>query len=227
MCFHFSNTAKAKELEEEYRAKIDREFEERYHANGFTFPDMPVITNDEPDRIQFLKWGLIPFWAKDKKAAEGIKSKTLNARSETLTEKPSFKTAIKKRRCLIPATGFFEWKHVKGNKIPHFIHLKDRKLFSFGGIWDTWTDKDTGETIKTFSIITTPANELMENIHNTKKRMPLILPKELEMDWLEKDISMEPYPTENMDPYPISKLITDGYSNVPEVLEREEYEELG
>lgn len=106
-------------------------------VNGFKYPEMPVISNG---KLELMNWGLIPFWAKD----EEIKKYTLNARAETVFEKPSFKGSIKSKRCIVPATGYFEWKHTDNKKQPYFIHLKNQDAFSFAGIWDTWTNKITG-----------------------------------------------------------------------------------
>ena len=126
--------------------------------------------------------GLIPFWAKD----DSIKQYTLNAKIETLNEKPAFKNSVK-NRCLVIADGFYEWKWLdeKGRKKQKYlITLPDSDLFAFAGIWSEWQNKSTGEIINSYSIITTEANELMAEIHNSKKRMPVILTKKNEKDWL-------------------------------------------
>ena len=132
--------------------------------------------------IQPFTWGLIPFWSKD----NTIQQYTLNAKIETLAEKPSFKHSINKR-CLVIADGFYEWQWLdpKGkNKQKYIITLPDNGLFAFGGIWSEWVNKATGEIINTYSIVTTQANELMCEIHNSKKRMPVILTPEFEQAWL-------------------------------------------
>jgi putative SOS response-associated peptidase YedK len=150
---------------------------------------MPVIINDNEKVIDVFKWGLIPQWIKSKEEADKIRINTLNARSESIFEKPSFRTAIQTQRCLIPATGFYEWQHQGKSKIPYFIELADKSTFAFGGIFSNWINKETGEIIQTFSIITTDANPLMAEIHNSKKRMPLILEKENEDMWLQGALS--------------------------------------
>ncbi len=109
--------------------------------------------------------------------------KTFNARSETVSSKPAFRECFSSRRCLVPVRGFFEWQHVGGRKIPWYITLRDEEIFSLAGIWDSWTMQG-GMTLETFSVVTTRANELMEEIHNTKKRMPVILPSSAEKIWL-------------------------------------------
>jgi len=196
---------------------------------------MPVISNEKPDRLQLFHWGLIPRWVKSKEDALKFRSRTLNARSETVFEKPSFRNAIKTNRCLIPANGFYEWMHYNGKKYPHFIYLQNKNIFSMAGIWEQWVDKQTGEIYKTYSILTTEANPLMAKIHNSKERMPVILPPKNETDWLNNGLSKEdiqsmtvPYETDKMTAHTISKLITSRTenSNVPDVQKQYEYAEL-
>lgn len=173
MCFHSQQTKSATQLEHRFKAKfIEKDKYIPGIYNGLQHPDTPVITNLEPQSIQLFQWGLIPFWAKDK----SIQKNTLNARLETLHEKPSFRKSMQ-NRCLILADGFFEWQWLdtKGKqKQKYLITLPDESLFAFAGLYNTWVDKETGEIVKTYTIITTAANELMSRIHNTKKRMPVI-----------------------------------------------------
>lgn len=192
MCFHSKQSKSAQEVENRFYAIIEdyENFHSSDHYNGFTHPYTPVITNQDQKLIQQFQWGLIPFWAKDDK----IKKNTLNARIETITEKPSFRNAVN-NRCLIIADGFFEWQWLdpKGKqKQKYLITLPDNGLFAFGGIYSQWTNKASGEIINSYSIVTTAANELMSEIHNTKKRMPLILSKENERDWL-SDIPIQDF----------------------------------
>ena len=183
MCFHSQQSHSAQTLEHRFNAKFENV--EQYQPsiyNGFQFPQTPVITNKEPNTIQLFQWGLIPFWAKD----DSIKKFTLNARIETIAEKPAFKNSIN-NRCLILADGFFEWQWLdeKGKrKQKYLISLPDNEPFAFAGLWSGWTDKQTGEVIHSYSILTTEANELMSKIHNSKKRMPVIVAKENEQFWL-------------------------------------------
>jgi len=221
-------------MQEDY--KIIEEYDDLYHINGFQFPKLPVVASDAPDRFQMLNWGLIPSWVKTKEEAMKFRLNTLNARSESMYEKPSYRSASKAgRRCLIPAEGIFEWQDVKKKKYPYYIHMKDNSLFYMGGIWEEWTDRDTGETIKSFSLVTTEANPLMARIHNEGLRMPVILPKEIELDWLNQNLSKEdvlamavPYAEDMMSAYTISKLITSRTenSNIPEVKQQIVYQEL-
>jgi len=184
MCFHSKQTKSAIEVENRFNAKITDTslFKPTNHITAFEFPKTPIITDKDRNIIEHYQWGLIPHWAKN----DEIKKFTLNAKIETLTEKPSFKNSINKK-CLIITDGFYEWQWLddKGrNKQKYLIALPNNELFAFGGIYSEWVDKSTGEIINSYSIITTTANELMSKIHNTKKRMPVILTKENEYDWL-------------------------------------------
>jgi putative SOS response-associated peptidase YedK len=210
-------------------------FKPLYHATAFTLPYIPVIANEDPDHIQLFQWGLIPFWVKNEKIAQGMRMHTFNAKAETIFEKPSFRTAIKTNRCLILVDGFYEWHELKKKKYPYYIRLSSRDAFALAGIWDSWTDKNAGKVHKTCSVITTQANSLLERIHNTRKRMPVILKKEKEGEWLQKDLTpdqiksfFEPYNSKKMEAFPVSKLITAKgvNSNVPEVQKEFHFAEL-
>lgn len=199
--------------------------DEQYHVNAFNYPKCPIIT--ESDEIQVFNWGLIPFWIKDEKNAEEIKRMTLNARADTIFEKPSFREPIMKKRCIIPSTGYFEWRHEGKKKIPYFIFLKDEPIFSMAGIYDSWLDKKTGEVKQTFSIITTDANPLTDYIHNTKHRMPAILSKEEENRWLDSSLSkteidslLNPYEADKMDAYIVENDFINKASTDPSILQR-------
>lgn len=232
MCFSYTLNTSIENLEERYNAgKSNHKFDPIYYVNGFTYPTMPIVTNDEPKLLNFYQWGLIPHWVKNESKAEEIKKFTLNARAETIFEKPSFKTSVISRRCLIPATGFFEWQHRQKEKIPYFIFPRSKKIFSFAGIWDRYLN-ESGEEIRTFSIITCKANKMMEEIHNSKKRMPVILDQGQEHLWLDFDLKpaniMQVLQMKNydFDAYTISKSLgnkkTD--SNNPNVYDRYNYD---
>lgn len=231
MCFHNSMSAKAIKLAARYGRKSDIVeiyqdiLDEQYHVNAFNYPKCPIIT--ESDEIQVFNWGLIPFWTKDEKSAEEIKRMTLNARADTIFEKPSFREPIMKKRCIIPSTGYFEWRHEGKKKIPYFIFLKDEPIFSMAGIYDSWLDKKTGEVKQTFSIITTDANPLTDYIHNTKHRMPAILSKEEENRWLDSSLSkteidslLNPYEADKMDAYIVENDFINKASTDPSILQR-------
>lgn len=172
-------------------------------------PTQPIlaIANNEPDRLQFFHWGLIPSWAKD----QSIGNKMINARAETLAEKPAFRTALKRRRCLIPADGFYEWRkdpHSKA-KTPMHIRLREGEPFAFAGLWETWESPD-GSVVPSCTIITTAPNELMSSIHD---RMPVILSPADHEAWLHAADSadalrlLRPFPARAMEAFAVSKRV--------------------
>lgn len=242
MCYHISQTPKkitSAEVKERFgiSRSVGSLFEnpKGHHLNGFTHPEIVVVANDDPGAFQQMKWGLVPFWVKNGEQAKQMANRTLNAKSETVFELSSFRAAIVKRRCIIPVDGFYEWMHFEGKTYPHFIYPIDGSVFSLGGIWEEWTDRSTGEILRSFSIVTTAANPLMEKIHNTKKRMPLVLDPEKELDWISNGLSREditslmvPLDRDRMDYHTISRLITSRTedSNVEKVKEPETYPEL-
>lgn len=184
MCYQSKQTKTAQELQIRFNAKFEQP--EAYSPgifNAFEYPKTPIITNNNTEIVQLYQWGLIPFWAKD----EEIKKYTLNARMETINEKPSFKNVVN-QRCLVLADGFYEWQWLdpKGKQKQKFeLSLPDGQAFAFAGLWSEWADKSTGELIYTYTILTTQANELMSKIHNTKKRMPVMVAPDNEQKWLE------------------------------------------
>ncbi|MCK4257189.1 SOS response-associated peptidase, partial [candidate division WOR-3 bacterium] len=217
MCFHLAIAKERDYIEERFDAKFTDpdKFKPVFHISAYSGPSLPVITNENASNIQFLNWGLIPHWVKDETSAKSIMLKTVNARSETIFEKPSFRTSIRYKRCIVIADGFFEWREFEGKKYPYFIKLSNDDAFGLAGIWDRWKNNQTGNIVNTFSIITTRANPLLEMIHNTKKRMPVILRQDDEKRWLDKDIEQEeiksifnPYNQDEMKAFTISKLIT-------------------
>jgi putative SOS response-associated peptidase YedK len=219
MCGRFQLSVKGKQISERFNVEV---FDEFYKPNYNCAPSqkLPVITNTEQHKLSYFKWGLIPFWAKDPR----IGFKLINTRSETILEKPSFKNAFKKRRCLIPANGFYEWKKDK-NKTPYRIFLKSEAIFSMAGIWETWKDAEE-RPIHSFSIITTKPNDLMESIHN---RMPVILSPENEKQWLNNDDEkilkklFIPFESAKMDAHTISKRVNTPKNNAEEIILPVEY----
>ncbi|MDD4848038.1 MAG: SOS response-associated peptidase [Bacteroidales bacterium] len=183
MCFFTQITKTAQELSQRFKADfIDADNFQPAFYNGFQFPKTPIITNKKNSSIQLFHWGLIPHWAKD----DSIKSLTLNAKIETIHEKPAFRN-VTHQRCLVLVDGFFEWKWLdeKGKqKQKYRIGLADNHLFALAGLYSTWQHPQTGLTIDTYTILTTQANALMSEIHNTKKRMPVVLLPEMEQNWL-------------------------------------------
>ncbi len=207
----------------------DPQLPEYYFISGFSHPALPTMKSDG---IFLFEWGLIPSWVKDIQTATEISSKTLNAMGETVFEKSSFKKSIISQRCLLPVSGFYEWRDVNGVKYPYFIHPADNEMFSLGAIYDTWIDRKTGEIKNTFSILTTSANRMMEKIHNLKKRMPLILTPSDQIKWLDSELKpqqinelIKPFPESDMTAYTISRRANNAKNNrnVPEILEKVEY----
>lgn len=242
MCYHMSQTFKKvtkKVTQERYGINKSEPtlFSDRegHHLNGFAHPQVMVVANNDPSSYQAFNWGLIPFWVKGTDQAQQMAKRTLNAKSETVYELPSFRSAIVKRRCIIPVDGFYEWLHHRSKTYPHYIYPKDDTVFSLGGIWEEWVDETSGELKRTFSIVTTAANEIMDKIHNTKKRMPLILDPRTELDWLSEDLSkedinalMQPFDAHQMAYHTVSRLVTSRTKNsdVPEVKQPLPYPEL-
>jgi putative SOS response-associated peptidase YedK len=185
-------------------------------------PTQPVLVvpNDGSNKADYFVWGLIPSWAKD----PSIGNNLINARAESLAEKPAFRSAYKYHRCIIFADGFFEWQPQPGTKtkIPHYIRLKSNEPFAFAGLWDHWQSPD-GSEVKSATIITTDPNELTGTIHN---RMPVILPKEAIAQWLNPEPAkaadlqglLVPYPAEEMKAYPISTAVNAPANDSPEVI---------
>ncbi len=182
MCGRFALTATTKDIEKLLPGfNADNPFKSRHNIA----PTQEIVTalSSEPNRLREVKWGLIPNWSKDIKIA----SKMINARAETLTEKPSFRQLVNRKRCLIFTDGFYEWQTIPESKkkIPHIIYFKDGMPFTFAGLWDEWKDIQTGTILTTATIITTSANEFMSQIHN---RMPVIIDEQFRKDWLDVNI---------------------------------------
>ena len=205
MCGRYTIIAKAEEIEKRFNVEVPEAYQPRYNAAPTQI--LPVITNQQPDGISFFHWGLIPSWAKDK----SISSKLINARSETITEKASFRNAVKQRRCLVLADGFYEWKKTsKKAKVPYRILLSDESLFAFAGLWEEYEDEDE-QVIHTFTIITTSANSTISGIH---ERMPVILEPNTERTWLDQSQPAEnhldllkPYSPEKTKYHAVSPLV--------------------
>ena len=237
MCYHTSLTRSADYLEKRFQAKFERPnlFEPIYHHSGFSAPLHPVIANESLQSIRFFQWGLVPFWTKDESAAERIRTQTLNAKAETIHQKPSFRASIMTKRCLVLVDGFYEWREEGGKKYPYYISLTSNDAFALAGIWDKWLNSRTGEMKETFSIITTKANSLLERIHNSRKRMPVILRREDEREYLdtslhagEIDAFLQPYNDMEMQAHTVSRLISAKgvNTNVPKVMREFSYEGL-
>jgi len=218
MCGRFSLTSNEAELNLRFELEGGTApYVPRY--NGAPSQMLAVITGENPHKLSYHRWGLIPPWAKD----ISIGNKMINARAETITEKPSFRTPLFSKRCLVPADGFYEWQQDTG-KQPYRIFIKDNPIFAMAGLWERWKSPE-GPTIESFNIITTEANSFMQPIHS---RMPVILKQEDEKIWLGSKDSAEilsllkPYPPEDMDAFPVSKLVNSPKNDVPLVWVKEE-----
>lgn len=220
MCGRFTLTVSEEEwVNFFYVQSVNLRFEPRYNiAPGQQIA--AIIADDEGRRRAGpLRWGLVPSWAVD----ERIGYKMINARAETIHEKRSFREPLVRKRCLIPADGFYEWKKTPDGKQPLRIMLKSRPLFAMAGIYDTWTSPD-GKVLHTCSIITTAPNEFMAEIHD---RMPVILPREAESAWLDRDLQSIPellsllksYPAEDMQAYPVHPQVGNVANDTPACIE--------
>lgn len=209
-----------------------------YHAMGYDHPLLPIIKPKEPNKIQLMEWGLIPFFAKDTKNAVVLSNKTLNARGESIFETASFKYSAPNKRCLIMVDGFFEHYHYGGKAYPFFIKMKDNRPFFIGGLYSYWKNDKEGIGKYTVSLITTEANPLMKKIHNggvNAGRMPFIVPDELADKWLTVDggdkagkeevLSMiRPYDDVKMTAYTVGRLRgKQAVENTPEAIKEVEY----
>ncbi len=223
MCFNMSLVVERLALESEFAAIFDLFPSLAGGGNrinypnrsGFSHPVWPVITTEDPDHITTAVWGLVPRWVKDRHGALNIQNKTLNARGESLLERPSFRSAMKKgQRCLIPVDGFFEPHDYQGKSYPFYIHRRGA-LFAFAGLFDDWYGPETGKQYRSFSIITIPSLGIVDQIHNTKHRMPLILMRECYHQWLDgtkdpEDINEMIIKSDNppyLSAYPVSRQI--------------------
>ncbi len=214
MCGRFSLKSTFQAIEDEFSIE-ESEIEILPRYNIAPTQSVPVIVNNGKRRLVPFRWGLIPSWSED----ESIGSKMINARAETLTHKVSFKNALKKRRCLIIADGFYEWNKTDSGKKPMFIYLKNEKPFSFAGLWESWKTTD-GKIIRSCTIITTTPNQLISPIHN---RMPVIIQKGYRSLWLEPNNAdetklvglLKPYPYEEMAAYEVSKYVNSPANDSP------------
>ena len=222
MCGRFTLTVDPSDLQQQFGLKEPPPAELGPRFNIAPSQAVAVVANNKDRTLELFQWGLIPSWAKDPK----IGNKLINARAETLAEKPSFRTALKRRRCLVLADGFYEWrKHgagAKAPKTPMYVTMQDGKPFAFAGLWEVWQPPDGG-LIKTCTIITTEPNALMAPIHN---RMPAILRPGAYEDWLNPQLRDEhvlthwlnPYPAELMKARPVSKLVNNPRNETAAIL---------
>jgi putative SOS response-associated peptidase YedK len=217
MCGRYRRTTSEEELARRYHIPIPKELDLPISYN--IAPSEKVLTirfnpQTQQRSLDALQWGLVPYWANDPKMAY----KTINARLETVDTAPSYRQAFKKRRCLIPADGFYEWKKVVGGKIPYSIGMKDNAPFVFAGLWEGWKDPATQEWLHTCTIITGEPNELVAQIHT---RMPVILAEEHHEAWLTNQAGKEvlvPFPGAAMRAWPISPRVNSPKNNDADLL---------
>jgi putative SOS response-associated peptidase YedK len=218
MCGRYSLSKSKIELEERFQAEMLADFKPRYNIAPTQL--VPVITSDAPKGFSFFYWGITPDFGQNKPVAQ----KLINAKAETVHEKISFKNSFQRRRCLIPADGFFEWKRLgKKTKIPYRFTLREEEIFSFAGIWEEY-ETVTGEIQHTFLILTTSPNEVVADVHD---RMPLILSRDSEKKWLDKYSTetdllglLKPYPAELMLHYTVSPLVNSVQNDTPGIIRR-------
>ncbi len=223
MCGRFTLALEHERLLLQYGfLEVDFTFRPRY--NIAPTQESPVVAIDEGARVmRLMRWGLVPSWSKD----ETIGSKLINARGETVREKPSFRTSFRKRRCLVPATGYYEWKELPGSlptrklKSPMYFSIRGGEPFAFAGLWDAWERFD-GKRLVTFTIITTEPNAFAAEVHN---RMPVILRKQDEELWLAGDDEqaaglLRPYPDNDLSVYEVAKVVNSPGNDTPECIVR-------
>jgi putative SOS response-associated peptidase YedK len=215
MCGRYTLQASPEEIAAQFAIEVPPLFKARYNIAPSQNVAAVCLKPDTSRReLVQLRWGLIPSWAKDPKIAYS----TINAKAETVAEKPAFRSAFRKRRCLIPASGFYEWQQQGKQKQPMYIRLKDNRPFAFAGLWEHWEPKE-GEPIESCTIITTEANEFMLPIH---KRMPVILASRDYDQWIDPTIQtdslqslLKPYPSEEMEAYAVSKMVNNPRNDIP------------
>ncbi|MEK4359007.1 SOS response-associated peptidase [Paenibacillus sp. FSL M7-1455] len=222
MCGRFTLVVSLEELLLRY--ELDPGYAVAYHRPQYNIAPTQMVLSIIHDgtrlRLGELKWGLVPSWAKD----PGIGSRMINARGETLLDKPAYRIPFERKRCLIPADGFYEWQKTAGGKQPYRIKLKSSDLFSMAGLYDIWVQED-GTKIATCTIITTKPNELMEPIHD---RMPVILRQEDELRWVQRGAAdprelqqlLVPYPADEMEAYPVSTAVNSVKNDSPLCIEK-------
>jgi putative SOS response-associated peptidase YedK len=219
MCGRFTRSQSIPAIAEEFG--VDQaSFDLEPSYNVAPTQEVAVIIIDGVKQLVPMQWGLVPSWAKD----PSVGSKMINARAETITEKASYRSAFKKRRCLVVADGFYEWQNWGGAKRPMYIRLKSGKPFGFAGLYEVWSPPE-GKELTTCTIITTEANEMVQPIH---ERMPVIIPREHQDRWLDPKTEdhtrllelLKPYPSDQIEAYPVSKRVNSPRNNSPECIRR-------
>ena len=221
MCGRFTQTNKPKQIDKEFKVNTAQDSFLKPRYNIAPTQTIPAVLETGGERIiSGLKWGLIPHWSKD----DSFAAKLINARAESIAEKPSFRDAFRNRRCIIPASGFYEWdKKSSGAKQPFYFYLKEKEVFGFTGLWEEWLDKASGELVETCTIITTEANRVLEPVHD---RMPVILKSKDYEQWLDEKQAdtnklqnlLVPYPAKEMASHTVGKAVNSPSNNSSELI---------
>lgn len=219
MCGRYALSADAQSVQEEFRLDELPELAPRY--NIAPSQPVPIITAESPHELMQVKWGLVPSWAKDEK----IGYKMINARAETADTKPSFRAAFKRRRCIIPTSGFYEWVKTDDGKQPYFIYVPGKSVVGFAGLYEIWNSPE-GSELWTCTILTGEPNETVRPLHH---RMAVLLDEDQYEPWLHHETDAEtlkqmlatPFPSERMDAYPVSKAVNSPKTDHPRLIERD------
>jgi len=215
MCGRYA-IAKPDEISARFGVPTQLELSARY--NVAPSQTLPII--DQSGQLTLMRWGLIPSWAKE----PSVGNRMINARAETIAQKPAFRKALRTQRCLVPASGFFEWKKTADGKVPHYFHRRDDELFAFAGLYDAWRNPATGDEILSYTILTTTPNQLVAPVHD---RMPVMLTRDHEELWLNPDETeperllplLAPYPAGDMEAHPVSRLVNSPATDAPQLIE--------
>jgi putative SOS response-associated peptidase YedK len=219
MCGRISLSTPPAELEEEFELpELPLDYRPRYNIAP-SQPVLAVVANARGERqADFFRWGLVPFWAKD----PSIGNRMINARAETVAEKPAYRNALARQRCLIPVDGFYEWRKVGSGKVPMWIHLQSRRPFSLAGLWEEWRPKKDGAPLRTCTILTTGPSDFMQPIHD---RMPVIVPREARDRWLDPGTAaadlhavLAPYAGPDLEAHEVSTLVNNPANDYAECL---------
>lgn len=219
MCGRYTLTVSARILAEVFGAVVPDDYRPRFNIAPTQTVPIVRLTDHGSHRIDMLRWGLIPHWAKD----PAIGNRMINARSETAPDKPAFRSAVAMKRCLVPADGFFEWTRIEGRKQPHHFRFSDRRVMTFGGLWASWRPQPDADWLESFTILTTSPNALVAPTHD---RMPVILPPETWSEWLgpgelsrdRYDVLTGPHPPDDMNSVPVSTRVNSPANDDPDVL---------
>lgn len=222
MCGRYAQAMSAEEIEEAFQVICGPTAPAVVPSwNVAPTQQAPVVGVSNGERVlRVYRWGLVPRWAKDPK----VGARAINARADTVAERPMFRAAFKARRCLVPATGFYEWHRTEDGKVPYYVHPARAAAFAFAGLWEAWVPPDGGEALRTYAIVTVDPNELMAKIHD---RMPVILPERAWKTWLDPAAAPEDLqallaalPAAAMRAYPVSALVNSPANDGPELVER-------